>query len=199
MDEKVRAAMARWPDVPAVYGWLSLSESGEWRLHPKGDATTGSPGEPIGNVQIREFINRNYRCDSHGRWFFQNGPQRVYVRLDAAPYILQLSSNDLEFLTHNGLSVRRQDINGWWLDSTGRLYAETSLGPGLVAGRDVQAVLEPLRDVDGVALFDRLQDADAIDIPLQNETGKWFLKSVTSDALASALRFDPLPHPGPRQ
>ncbi|XOT98625.1 DUF2946 family protein, partial [Alcaligenes pakistanensis] len=34
------------------------------------------------------FFNRNYQADEKGRWFIQNGPQRVYVRLDAAPLIV---------------------------------------------------------------------------------------------------------------
>src|SRR3546814_7173665 len=29
MDENVIAAMARWPDVPDVFGWLSLTERGQ--------------------------------------------------------------------------------------------------------------------------------------------------------------------------
>src|SRR3546814_12269321 len=46
MDENVIAAMARWPDVPDVFGWLSLTERGQWRLHPQGAALlpVGSPG-----------------------------------------------------------------------------------------------------------------------------------------------------------
>src|SRR3546814_10640581 len=61
MDEQVIAAMARWPDVPDVYGWLSLSERGEWRLHPQGDALRPqhcapgaccSPGEAISSTPI---------------------------------------------------------------------------------------------------------------------------------------------------
>jgi hypothetical protein len=32
MDEAVRQALARWPDVPDCFGWLSLSRRGEWQL-----------------------------------------------------------------------------------------------------------------------------------------------------------------------
>jgi hypothetical protein len=31
------------------------------------------------------FIQRNYDHDAQGQWFFQNGPQRVYVELEATP------------------------------------------------------------------------------------------------------------------
>lgn len=188
MDESVRAAMVRWPNVPEVYGWLSLSQAGEWRLHPLGDAHTGSPGEPIGNQQIREFIGRNYLSDDAGRWYFQNGPQRVFVRLDAAPYILQLCSNDLQFLTHNGLALGATDIQSWWLDDTGRLYAQTEAGPGLVAGRDVQAVLEQLRDANGIVLIERLLDAPDTDILLSENPESW-LRHAHSDQLPDQLGF----------
>ncbi|MGB3277244.1 MAG: DUF2946 family protein, partial [Castellaniella sp.] len=30
MDDQVLAAMARWPNVPAVHGWLSLTARGQW-------------------------------------------------------------------------------------------------------------------------------------------------------------------------
>ncbi len=180
--------MTRWPKVPEVYGWLSLNQAGEWRLHPLGDAHTGSRGEPIGNQQIRDFIGRNYLSDGAGRWFFQNGPQRVFVRLDAAPFILQLYSNDLQFFTHNGLSIEAADIKGWWLDDAGRLYAQTAVGPGLVAGRDVQAVLEQLRDANGIVLIERLQESPDTDILLRKQPELW-LRNVPSDRLPDLLGF----------
>src|SRR3546814_2832342 len=95
MDSSVKAALAKWPDVPAVYGWLSLDERGRWRLHPQGDAAHGGPGESIDNTQIQAFIGRNYASDSQGRWYFQNGPQRVYVRLDAAPCLLRRADDGI--------------------------------------------------------------------------------------------------------
>ena len=32
MDADVLAAIAKWPNVPAVFGWLGLTARGEWRL-----------------------------------------------------------------------------------------------------------------------------------------------------------------------
>lgn len=163
MDESVIAAMARWPDVPDVFGWMSLSENGQWRLHPNGDALpdTGarSAGEPISNPQLTNFINRNYTHDTHGRWFFQNGPQRVFVRLDAAPYILQTRDAAAALQTHTGLTVKVE--LAWWLDDNGRLYAHTEHGPGLIAGRDLSAVLDSLRTTDGQPLTLKLEQVDA--------------------------------------
>ena len=166
MDERVEAAVARWPGVPAVFGWLSLSERGQWRLHEDGSGWT--PGEhetppeaagaSIESSQIRSFIDRNYAGDAQGRWYFQNGPQRVYVRLDAAPYILHVDNTSLSFITHNGLAA--QQIDAWWIDDHGRLYACTEHGPGLVAGRDTPAVFEALYTDGGEPLLSVLETAN---------------------------------------
>jgi hypothetical protein len=32
MDDIVKAAMAKWPDVPDCYGWLALDARGNWRM-----------------------------------------------------------------------------------------------------------------------------------------------------------------------
>jgi hypothetical protein len=78
MDEIVARSLARWPNVPAVYGWLSLDRRGNWRIK----------GEKISNAALREFIGRNYAADEHGRWYFQNGPQRVFVSLAYTPLVV---------------------------------------------------------------------------------------------------------------
>lgn len=166
MDANVVAAMAKWPDVPDVYGWLSLSERGEWRLHPDGGAladpqqTRGvQAGEPITSPSILDFIGRNYAVDGKGQWYFQNGPQRVYVRLDAAPYVLHLADTEqggAMLRTHNDLWVN--DISGWWLTDEGRLFAATEHGAGLVAGRDLSMVLGRLHTAEGLPLLETLQE-----------------------------------------
>ncbi len=160
MDEQVRAAMARWPDVPAVHGWLSLSRRGQWLLHPGGrgwGAPHEEPGEAIANPQITAFMNRNYQADDQGRWFFQNGPQRVYVRLDGAPWILRTSPaapGPLQLRTHTGLPYG--PVTHWWLGDEGCLYAQAAQGPGLIADRDLAQVIEALRTDDGQPLGDWL-------------------------------------------
>ena len=85
MDEIVARSLTKWPNVPAVYGWLSLDRRGNWRLK----------GEPIANLALREFICRNYEADALGRWFFQNGPQRVYVRLAYTPLVARYDGERL--------------------------------------------------------------------------------------------------------
>jgi len=85
VDEIVARSIAKWPNVPAVYGWLSLDRRGNWLIK----------GEKIGNAALREFISRNYERDDHGRWFFQNGPQRVYVTLAYTPLVVHYEGERL--------------------------------------------------------------------------------------------------------
>lgn len=160
MDLSVKQAMAKWPNVPAVYGWLSLDDRGRWHIHERGDAAEGGPGDLITSPQIVAFIGRNYAADERGRWYFQNGPQRVYVRLDAAPYVLRVADTGVGLVTHTGETVRT--VKAWWLDETGRLYAQTDLGVGLIDGRDLERILDPLRIQPGnMPLLDALEDSHA--------------------------------------
>ena len=167
MDQSVKDAIARWPDVPAAYGWLSLDARGRWRFHPQGLSAQGGPGESITNPQILDFIGRNYAHDDAGRWFFQNGPQRVYLRLDAAPYVLRLDDAGRALLTHTNQPVTA--VNAWWLDDAGSLYAVTPAGPGIVLDRDLPALLDQLRAQDGAMPLDALAELTPGQPPLMVE------------------------------
>lgn len=155
MDDAVLAALQRWPNVPAVAGWLSLDRRGEWRLHPNGDARPGQPGEGITNEQLLAFIGRNYAAEPDGRWYFQNGPQRVYVTLDAAPLVVRLAAEGHHLETHHGVSV--SEVTTWYLGDDGQLYLQTPQGPAMVLDRDLAALLERLHTDDGQTLAQRLE------------------------------------------
>jgi len=142
MDDVVKAAMAKWPDVPAVFGWLSLTARGSWRIKD----------DPIENVAINDFIGRNYMNDGCGNWFFQNGPQRVYVSLEVAPWIYRLDEFR-RLATHTGAHPR--ELRQVFIDENGRLYFETELGPGVVDDRDTLAFAERIVDDDGVTLDEK--------------------------------------------
>src|SRR2546429_4505735 len=58
MDEIVLRSMLKWPDVPAVYGWLSLDRRGNWMIK-----TVAGRFERIAHAAVREFIGRNYASD----------------------------------------------------------------------------------------------------------------------------------------
>lgn len=133
--------MAKWPDVPAVHGWLGLDRRGRWRLK----------GELITNDAANRFIDRNYACDEAGRWFFQNGPQRVFVTLDYAPFVYRL--DDAGTLTaHTGRTAPAPAAAS--LDEEQNLTLVTDLGPGLVDDRDLEALSERLGSPDGEPMDD---------------------------------------------
>jgi hypothetical protein len=147
MDPVVIRAMAKWPNVPAVYGWLALDRRGRWLIKN----ASGAGFEPIGNRQLVEFIGRNYMHDDAGRWFFQNGPQRVYVELAYAPFVYRIArAQPLVFETHTGLACAQ--LQGMYLDETGNLLLVSEHGPGLLLDRDLPRALEALCGADGRAL-----------------------------------------------
>src|SRR3954470_11953753 len=83
MDDIVRQAIAKWPNVPHCWGWLGLDARGNWYMRD-GRAQAAGPLPPSRGAVLRheklvDFIQRNYDAAELGRWFFQNGPQRVYV------------------------------------------------------------------------------------------------------------------------
>lgn len=127
MDEAVRQALARWPDVPDCFGWLSLSRRGEWQL----------PDGPIRHAGLAAFIGRNYEADSHGRWYFQNGPQRVFVSLAYTPTVLRLAS-PAHLQTHTGQPV--ETLTDAWLDDEGSLLLASEHGIALLDDRDLAAM-----------------------------------------------------------
>lgn len=191
MDESVLAAIARWPDVPAVFGWLSLTARGEWRIR----------GEPIGNPAIREFIGRNYAADAQGRWFFQNGPQRVYVALELAPWVYRVQGDD-RLQTHTG-RVPHELIAAALLDD-GRLALATELGAGNVDDRDASRLLQALTGRTGTPLTDDALEgwlADTGDACLPGAAlglrgGALLVSRMRAGDLGARFGFQPEPAPG---
>ena len=194
MDDWVIRAMARWPNVPALFGWLALDRRGDWRIQ----------GERIRHPRIIEVIDRNYAADEHGRWFFQNGPQRGYIQLESAPYVLRVRSDEQGLETHTGLRVH--EPRAVFLDETGSLFVLTEHGAGEVAGGDLDWILTRLRD-GGRPFTDEALQA-ALDAPssaltgLQLELGetRMPIERVDFEALPQRLGFerDPKPRSGER-
>jgi len=126
VDEAVRLALVKWPNVPACTGWLRLSRRGEWRV----------PEGPIRHAGLNAFIGRNYQPTHDGRWYFQNGPQQVFVSLDYTPLILRLSSAE-QLETHTGQPVTQ--LAEAWLDEDGSLLLVCEHGIALLDDRDLAA------------------------------------------------------------
>ena len=135
MDPIVVAAMAKWPNVPDCRGWLSLDRRGQWRLQ----------GSPVRHAGLAEFIGRNYACDETGAWFMQNGPQRVWVDLEATPWVFRLNEGAL--VTHTGDPAG--ELEAVWLVGGEALCFHTTHGFGLADDRDLAALLDYLQEPQG--------------------------------------------------
>lgn len=144
MDDIVRQAIAKWPNVPHCFGWLGLDARGNWYMRDDRVQAAGpfpqSKGSLLKHDKLIEFIQRNYESDEQGQWFFQNGPQRVYVELEATPWIWRLGP-DYSVTTHTG---RPAQPRGAMVDEQGRLYLETDLGFGLVHTLDVEQAADAI-------------------------------------------------------
>jgi hypothetical protein len=137
MEDIVRQAMAKWPNVPHCWGWLGLDARGNWYMRDDRAQAAGpfpqSKGSLLKHEKLIDFIGRNYEHDEQGQWFFQNGPQRVYVELEATPWIWRLEEG-FAVAAHTGRPARVQRCI---IDEVGRLYLETDLGFGLLHTLDV--------------------------------------------------------------
>ena len=139
MDAAVLRAKLKWPDVPDVYGWLRLDRRGNWRV--RNPEAAAPEFDPIGNRSLRDFIGRNYSVDARGRWYFQNGPQRVFVSLAYAPFVYRLERGAL--LDQCGASSAGAEAA--WLDEEGSLVVLCRGGRlGILDDRDLAGVAEGL-------------------------------------------------------
>jgi hypothetical protein len=141
MDDSALRAMARWPNVPSVYGWLSLDRRGRWRIK----------GELVSHREFVSCINRSYDMDPQGCWYFQNGPQRVFVRLEYLPIIVHLEFGNgpaPDFMAHTGHPVG--PLQGVWLDEGGSVVLQLGSTAALLLDRDLEQALHFLEDGAGM-------------------------------------------------
>ena len=174
MDPIVEAALRKWPHVPACTGWLALDARGDWYMRDERVQARGPfpqvKGSRIDHEKLRQFIERNYEANVDGAWFFQNGPQRVFVELEAAPWVLGVTraGTGWKVETHTGRPVGQ--VEAAWLDEHGRLFLDTALGLGLVRSLDMDVA------------------ADAV------MAGFWAPLDTTFDALVAARGLCLSPH-----
>ncbi|HEU0202866.1 MAG TPA: DUF2946 family protein [Burkholderiaceae bacterium] len=169
---------------------MHLSARGEWRIR----------GERIDNDAIRDFIGRNYAADAQGRWFFQNGPQRVFVELEFTPWVYRVEPNGA-VLTHTGVPPQR--LRGAALIDDGRLVLDTELGCGVIDARDGAHVIRCVTDFAGLPLNERgierwLEGRDetfAAATPLGLSGVPVRIERVTADALEKRFGFVRAPAP----
>jgi hypothetical protein len=184
--------MKKWPDVPRVYGWLKLDRRGNWLV--KGASGTF---ERIANPAVTQFIGRNYAHDERGRWFFQNGPQRVFVSLDYLPWVFLLNERGDALVSQAGRAADK--LSALYLDEDGSLVVETDAGAGGVSDRDLPAVVARLQE-ENVSLAD---DEALLGLASRTSEVRLFGRALPISGLRSAdapARFGfvqtPVPDPG---
>ena len=167
MDDIVRKALAKWPNVPHCHGWLGLDARGNWYLRDDRTQAAGpfpaEKGSLLQHDKLIDFIHRNYAADDEGQWFFQNGPQRVYVELEAAPWTWRVGE-DFGLVSHTGVAVGPVTSDAGatvLLDETGRLYVAALLGLGLVHTQDVGLAAEAIEQ----GRWPAPQDVRAAELP----------------------------------
>jgi hypothetical protein len=146
MDDIVRQAIAKWPNVPHCWAWLGLDARGNWYMRDDRTQAAGpfpqAKGSLLRHEKLIDFIHRNYERDEEGRWFFQNGPQRVYVELEDAPYVWRIGA-DGAVTSHTGRSAV---VKAAVTDESGRVYLDTDLGFGLVHTLDIEAAADAITE-----------------------------------------------------
>lgn len=192
MDEIVLAAMARWPNVPSVYNWLRLDCRGHYAIK----------GERISNPTIQSFIARNYAHDDSGRWYFQNGPQRVFVALAYTPFALRSNAQaGFGLVTHTGRPIEAP--HAALLDETSALLVAFEDTVGVIHDLDLVEVIGWLCDPTGKALG----DGDVESLLAGDEHGptpylalgraRIPVKRIARASVATRFGFDPDPQPAP--
>ena len=176
------SAIAKWPNVPACYDWLSLDRRGDWRLQ----------GERVTHHGFIALLNRQYGVDEHGCWFVQNGPQRVFVRLDYTPWVFRYSAEDL--LTHTGIAAGVPVA--CFLDEEGSALISTEIGIGLLDDRDLPSFLDECRQEANVAV----DEENWLKIMAGENTAKitWHslpLQTIKQSTVAKHFNFRQQPQP----
>ncbi|MDD2977144.1 DUF2946 family protein [Aquabacterium sp.] len=174
MDDIVKAAIKKWPNVPYCYGWLALDARGDWYLRDEPTQAAGPfpqlKGSLIQHDKLKAFIHRNYAADERGAWYFQNGPQRVYLQLELAPLVLGVrrlnvgeagagAAAGFEVQAHTGQDVGA--VQSCWLDEMGRLYLLTEAGLGVVRSMDMDAAADAVAS----GVWGEPQDVAFADMP----------------------------------
>ncbi len=211
MDDAVLAALKKWPDVPACYGWVRLDARGQWYLGNLGTREQNGQSERVRHQGLAAFLSRNCSANERGEWFVQNGPQRAYITLDATPWIAQYAAaNDghgYEWQTHTGEPIT--GISSVRIDEQGRIYLSWSGKLAIVDDRDLTRLLDQLHFANGdrtsdtalLALLDAKLDSEA---PLADSELRIFLHwqdqrlpvlRCTSDALPHEFGFTRHPTP----
>lgn len=145
MDDIVKQAIAKWPNVPHCYGWLGLDARGAWRMRDERAQQLNLPGDKLTQPTLVGFINRNYEADERGCWYFQNGPQRVYLNLEATPFIARTDPQQ-GLLVQTGEALGPVERAG--MTDAGELIVASGGKVAKVDDRDMAQMMQALQ-IDG--------------------------------------------------
>lgn len=142
MDDIVKQALQKWPNVPDCRGWLGLDMRGNWWLRDAATQLAGSfpqsRGSLVEHAKLIGFIGRNYESDAQGQWFFQNGPQRVYVELENTPMVWRVDGNGT--VTSHTQQLAQQ-VQSCCMDEQGHFYLCVDGVLGIVHSQDMVHVV----------------------------------------------------------
>lgn len=199
MDDIVKQALAKWPNVPHCYGWLALDARGNWRMRDERAQALGLAGDVIRNPALLAFINRNYTHDERGSWYFQNGPQRVYVDLQLAPYIARTDPVH-ELILHTGEMIMA--VDSAWMTDCGRLLLICGDKVAAIDDRDMAECLGKLQSA-GRAMTDEqilawFAQADDADVTFHFHGAAIPVRRIADEQLAQHFGFVATPRAKPR-
>lgn len=161
MDDIVKQALVKWPNVPDCWGWLGLDMRGNWWIRDAQAQAQGlfphSKGSLLAHEKLLAFIGRNYEVNDQGAWFFQNGPQRVYVELESTPMVWRVHPN-AAVVSHTGISVG--SVEQCLADELGHVYLLCDGVLGVVHSQDMLHVADALE-----AGHWQLEEVVAADLP----------------------------------
>jgi hypothetical protein len=194
MDEIVLQAMSKWPNVPHCFGWLRLDARGYWRMRDERAQQLDLPGDKISHPALLTFINRNYQSDNIGQWYFQNGPQRVYVDLELTPYIAH-TDPALGLRLHTGVAM--PSPSQAWLTPQGQLILRAADIIAALDDRDNATLLTHLC-IAGTTASDEqilawLEGDETIHLQLDYATVALPLQRITAKQLTQELGFTAQP------
>ncbi|PQO89340.1 DUF2946 domain-containing protein [Massilia phosphatilytica] len=195
MDDIVKQAMAKWPNVPYCYGWLALDARGAWRMRDEAAQRAGAPGDKLTNAALVGFIARNYLADEHGCWYFQNGPQRVYINLETTPFIARTDPAQ-GFVLHTGQPLGAPDEA--FMTDAGGIVLRAGQTVAQVDDRDAAQLLHafeldgrPAADEDVMAWL----EGGAGDLALRWQDRRIAVGRLTADEMPARFGFVRQPAP----
>jgi Protein of unknown function (DUF2946) len=184
MDDIVKQAMAKWPNVPYCYGWLALDARGTWRMRDEAAQRAGSPGDKLTNTALVGFIARNYAADERGCWYFQNGPQRVYVNLETTPFVARTDPAQ-GLVLHTGAPLGRPEAA--YLTDAGGIVLRAGQTVAQIDDRDAAQLLQAF-ELDG-----RPAPDDAVMAWLEGGAGELALRWQDARIVVERIGADELP------